>query len=110
MHTAEPLVPDPSPYEVEIVIAKFKRYKSPGSDLIPAELIQEGGETLRSEIHTLINSIWNTEELPHQWKESITLPIYKKGDKSDCSYYYWISLLSTSCKILSNNLLSRLMK
>jgi hypothetical protein len=26
IHTAESLVPDPSPFEVEIAIAKFKRY------------------------------------------------------------------------------------
>jgi hypothetical protein len=55
-------VPDPSPLEVEIAVEKFKRYKSPGSDhsdQIPAELIQAGGETLQSEIHKLINSIWN---------------------------------------------------
>jgi hypothetical protein len=58
MHTAELLVPDPSP-EVEIPIAKLKRYKSPGSDQILAELIQAGGETLPSEIHKLINSIRN---------------------------------------------------
>jgi hypothetical protein len=36
IHTAEPLVPDPSPFEVETAIAKLKRYKSPGSDEIPA--------------------------------------------------------------------------
>jgi hypothetical protein len=30
IHTAEPLVPDPSHFEVEIAIAKLKRYKSPG--------------------------------------------------------------------------------
>jgi hypothetical protein len=29
---AEPLVPDSSPFEVEMVIEKMKRYKSPGSD------------------------------------------------------------------------------
>jgi hypothetical protein len=40
------LVPDPSPFEVLIAIAKLKRYKSPGSDQIPAELIQAGGEIL----------------------------------------------------------------
>jgi hypothetical protein len=39
----------------------LKRFKSPGSDQIPAELIQAGGEILRSKIHTLINSIWNKE-------------------------------------------------
>jgi hypothetical protein len=51
--------------------------------------------------------IWNKEELPHQLKESI-VPIHKKGDKTNCSNYRGISLLSTSYKILSNILLSRL--
>jgi sorting nexin-29 len=46
--------------------------------------------------------------LPQQWKESIIVPIYKKGDKTDCSNYRGISLLSTSYKIVSNILLSRL--
>jgi hypothetical protein len=44
-------------------------YESPGSDEIPTELIQAGSESLRSEIHKLINSIWNKGELPDQWKE-----------------------------------------
>jgi hypothetical protein len=68
IYTAEPLVPDPSPLEFEIDIAKLKRNKWPGSEQIRAELIQAGCETLRSEIHKLINSIWNKEELSDQWK------------------------------------------
>jgi hypothetical protein len=60
---AEPLVPGPNRLEVEIVIAKLNKYKSPGSDQISAELIQAGGEMLLSVIHKLINSIWNEEEL-----------------------------------------------
>jgi hypothetical protein len=79
IHTTEPLVPEPSSSEVEIAIEKLKRYKSPGIDQIPAELIQAGGNILRSEIHKLINCIWNKEELPEQWKESIIVPIYKKS-------------------------------
>jgi hypothetical protein len=39
MHTAEPLVPDPSPFEVEVTIAKLKRYQAPDGDQIPAEVI-----------------------------------------------------------------------
>jgi hypothetical protein len=46
--------------------------------------------------------------LPIQWKESVIVPIHKKGDKTDCNNYRGISLLSTSYKILSNILLSRL--
>jgi hypothetical protein len=92
---------------VEIAIAKFKKYKSPGSDQIPAELIQAGSEMLLSAIHKLINSVWNKEEVPNQWKESIVVPVHKKGDKTDYNNYRGISLLSTSYIMLSN-ILSRL--
>jgi hypothetical protein len=46
--------------------------------------------------------------MPDQWKESIIVPIHKTGDKTDCNNYRGISLLSTSYKIVSNILLSRL--
>jgi hypothetical protein len=98
----------PMTLEVEMAIVKLKRHKSPGIDQIPTGLIKAGGRTIRSEIHKLINSIWNKEELSEQWKESIIVPIYKKGDKTDCNNYFGISLLSTTCKILSTILLSRL--
>jgi hypothetical protein len=65
IQTAEPLVPDPSPFEVEIAVARLETFKSPGSDQIPAEHTQAGGEILRSKIHKLINSIWNNEKLPN---------------------------------------------
>jgi hypothetical protein len=108
VHMAEPLVPGPSRLEVEIAFAKLKKYKSPGSDQILAEMIQAGGEILLSVIHKLINSVWNKEELPDQWKESTIVSVHKKGDKTDCNNYRGISLLPTLCKILLNILLSRL--
>jgi hypothetical protein len=108
VHTAEPLVAGPSRLEDEIAIVKFKKYRPPGSDQIPAELLQAGGEILLFAIHKLVNSVWNKEELPDQWKESIIVPVHKRGDKTDCNNYHGISLLSTIYKILSNILLSRL--
>jgi len=74
---------------------KLKRHKSLGIDQIRTELIKAGGRTIRSEIHKHIDSIWNQEELPEEWKESTILPVYKKGDKKVCSNYRGISLLST---------------
>jgi hypothetical protein len=53
VHTAELLVPSFIVIEVEIAIAKLKKYKSPGSDQVPAELLQAGGEILLSAIHRL---------------------------------------------------------
>jgi hypothetical protein len=85
----------------------LKKYKSPGSDQIPAELIQAGDETVWSEIHKLINSVCSKEEFPDQWKKSMSVPT-RKGNKTCCSNYQGISLLSTSYNILSIILFSRL--
>jgi hypothetical protein len=46
MHTDEPLLPEPSPSEVEIAIKRLIRYKLPGIDQILVELIHVGGNTL----------------------------------------------------------------
>ena len=70
MHAAEPLVPEPSAFEVEMAIGKIKRRRLPGIDQIPAELIKIGGRTIHFEIHKLINSVWNKEKLFEEWKES----------------------------------------
>jgi len=99
-HTAEPLVPEPSAFEFELAIGKLKSHKSPGVGEIPAELIKAGGVTICGEIHKLITSVWK--------KESIIVPIHKKGDKADCNNYRGISLLPNTYKILSNILLSML--
>jgi len=57
IHTAEPLVPEPSAAEVGVAIDKLKSKKSPSIDQIPAELIKAGGRTTCMEIHKLITSI-----------------------------------------------------
>jgi hypothetical protein len=101
-------VPEPSAFEVEMAIEKLKGHKSSDVDQVPAELIKAGGRTIYYEIHKLIISTWNKEELPEEWKESIILPIYKNVDTSHFSNYRGISLLSTTYRILSNILLSRL--
>jgi hypothetical protein len=92
-------VSEPSLVEVEITIGKLKSYKSPGTDQIPAELIKAGGETFCSEMHKRICSIWNKEELPLQWKESIIIQSHKRVIRH-CYNYRGISLLSTDKRYL----------
>jgi len=53
----EPLVSEPSVFEVEMAIEKLKRHKSPGIDQISGA----GIRTIQSEIHKLTNSILNKE-------------------------------------------------
>jgi hypothetical protein len=80
-------VPELSAFEVGLGIEQRKSHISPGIDQIPGEMIKAAGKTIRNEIHKL--SMWNKEEVPEEWKESIIVPINKKRDKTNCSNYYF---------------------
>jgi hypothetical protein len=76
IHTAELLVPETRVSEIELAIEKLKSHKSPGIDQIPAEQIKAGGRTISCEIHKLIISIWNKEELPERRVEGVDPSTY----------------------------------
>jgi len=61
-----------------MVIEKLNRRKSSRDDQISAELKKASSKRIRSEIYKLIKSIWNKEELPEEWKESIVVPNSKR--------------------------------
>jgi hypothetical protein len=95
IHTAEPLVPEPSLLEVEIAIGKLKSYKSPGTDQIPAELIKAGGETLCSEIELFV--LYGIRRNCHSSGGSLLLCQFIKGViKLAVIIIKGISLLSTA--------------
>jgi hypothetical protein len=100
--TAEPLVPEPSAFEFELVIEEQNIHKSPGFDQIPAELIKAGGPKIRFENHKHIIPICNKEELPEEWKESVIVTIYKKGAKTDCSNYRGLSFCQLCTKFIEH--------
>jgi hypothetical protein len=75
------ILPEPSLIEVEICIGKVKNYESPCNEHISAKIIKVGGETLCYEVHKLIYSIWNMEELRRQGKETIIILIRGKENK-----------------------------
>jgi hypothetical protein len=75
-------------------------YKSPGTGEILAELNQAGCNTLYSEIHRLINSVWN-KTIQQHWKGPIILCIYEKCNKIGYTNCEGVSLLPTTYKIVS---------
>ena len=95
--------------EVEAAVRRLKSRKASGVDEIPAELWKHGGEEVCEVLHSLISKVWETEELPDQWKEALIVPLFKKGDRKECGNYRGISLLVTAYKVLSNILLQRLL-
>ena len=59
-------------------------------------------------IFLILNSIWNKQQLSEVWKDSIIIPVYKKGNETHCGNYTGISFLSNTYKTFSIILLSRL--
>ena len=87
--------------DLKKTIGKLKNRKAHGPDGIPNELIKYGGDPLSNELTTLFNKILQTGKIPTSWKESTTIPIFKKGTKTDPKNYRGITLLSAVLKLMT---------
>ena len=74
--------------------------KSAGCDGIPIELLKAGGEEAVKVMTGLCNCIWKRKEWPKDWKKSVYVPIYKRGDNKECGNYRTIALISHASKVL----------
>ena len=100
--------PAPTLREVKDAIQQLKTNKAAGKDGIGAELIKMGPEKLATCLHKLIVRIWETEQLPEEWKEGVICPIYKKGDKLECENFRAITILNAAYKVISQIIFRRL--
>ncbi|XP_062716068.1 uncharacterized protein LOC134291831 [Aedes albopictus] len=100
--------PTPTLREVKDAIHQLKNNKAAGKDGIAAELIKMGPEKLATCLHQLVVKIWETEQLPEEWKEGIICPIHKKGDKLMCENFRAITVLNAAYKVLSQIIFRRL--
>ena len=83
-------------------------HKSPGSDGIPVQLLRR--QVLLPHITDLLNCVLLSEELPVQWKETILIPIHKKGDTTVADNYRGIALMQSLLKLYNKVLLGRIRK
>jgi hypothetical protein len=97
--------------EVREAIHKLKHGKAVGYDNIGAEELQAATEKSGLIImHGLLQSAWNGEKVPRDWKKAIIIPIHKKKDKLLCENYRGVSLLCHTSKIYTQIILNRMRK
>jgi hypothetical protein len=97
VHTADALVPGPSFLEVEIAVAKLKKYRLPGSDEILQKLFKQEVKhyCLVGTINSLVLfGIWKNFLI--SGRSLLLCQFTKKKGKTDCSNYRGILLLSMS--------------
>ena len=99
----------PTREEIKKAIMQLKVGKSPGTDGIPAEVYQHGGEAVLDKLLDLFTNCWENGTLPQDLRDAVIVSLYKnKGEKSDCSNYRGITLISIAGKFLARVLLNRL--
>jgi len=93
---------------VKKVIRNLKNNKAAGTDGIHPELIKYGGDKLLNRMYEVVRQIWEEERIPEEWKETIIVPIHKRGDRDRCENYRGIALGNAAYKILSNIILGKI--
>ena len=94
--------------EIKDALRHISNRKAAGSDYIPIELLKAGGEETVKVLTNMCNCVWKKKEWPSDWKKSVYVPIYKKGDKKECGNYRTIALISHASKVLLRVLQKRL--
>ena len=87
--------------EPDILECKVKRAfgsitmnKATGDDGILDELFQILNDDAVKALHSICQQICETQQWPQDWKRSVSIPIPKKGNATECSNYCTIALIS----------------
>ena len=98
--------------EVERTLGIMKNGKASGPTGIVKEHLAASPHG-KQVILQIANGILNGMDMPHEWKMSTVVPIYKKGSVIDCASYRGVKLLEHGMKVvewLLEKRLRRLMK
>ena len=82
--------------------------KASGGDGILVELfkiLKDGAVKL---LHSICQQIWKTQQWPQDWKRSVFIPIPKKSNAKESSYYHTIALISHASEVMLKILQARL--
>ena len=59
-------------------------------------------------MYEVVRQIWEEERIREEWKETIIVPIHKRGDRDRCENYRGIAMGNAADKILLNTILGKI--
>ena len=102
----------PSEEEVMNAVGKLRNGKAGGESGILPEMVKAAccEEEFVNKLLDLVKDVWEKGCTPCAWRDSILVPIPKKGDLSNCDNWRGISLLDVVGKVVARILQERLQK
>ena len=87
--------------EVSASVRSLKSGKAAGQDEIRPEMLKAlSGEGVLW-LTRVCQVAWKNGKVPKDWQSSVIIPIFKKGDRKECTNYRGISLLSLPGKVFA---------
>ena len=109
--TMDDLDNEPTVEELSKAITAMAPWKAPGSDGIPADLLQHCKSCLLPLLHDILIKCWREGMVPQDMRDAKIITLYKnKGTRSDCNNHRGISLLGVAGKAFARVVLPRLQK
>ena len=97
--------------EFEVRVGKLKNGKAAGKDDITRGMIKGGSNRVVDWIWRLCNMACDSDFVPKDGRSAVIVPLYKgKGERTECSNYRSISLLSAVGKIYAGTLVEKFRK
>ncbi|MDA8583201.1 reverse transcriptase family protein [bacterium] len=95
-------------HELDHSINALKKNKAPGPDQCTTELFKYLNREAKTLLLTLLNHLWESEQVHPEFLQASVASIFKKGDIEDLANYRPISLLNTMYKLLASIIQTRL--
>jgi len=93
--------------DIKKAMRNIKSNKAAATDGIHPELIKYGENKLLNRMYELVRQIWE-ERIPEEWKETIIVSMYEKGDRDSCENYRGTASGNAAYKILVNMIMGKI--
>jgi hypothetical protein len=100
----------PTENEIKTAIKCLKANKASSPDNLPPEIFKTYPHTVADILEPLLRKVWDSGQIPSEWKEGLTMKLPKKGDFTECRNWKGITLRNTICKVMAIIIYNRLNK